>query len=250
MDNWRGDLWHFPFWSDVWGTAAEWFSGIASFVAVAVALWQSIVIRKQARDDAKDAARRFQEEIDAANKRTIDEVQAAEARSQLELEAANKRHAVEMEQQRELARVQRVHLREQEFKLALIRVSKAASAYTHELATLMAETQRLITLGTRQERDDAIKPMAKKRNLAAADLSLEVAGAHMLTNNEMIHTSMDPIMEAAVACTTAAGEYENTIIRSGTTPNQLPVYMAMERINNAVGDARKLAGTVLVTGWN
>lgn len=250
MTEWLGDLWHFPFWSEVWGTAAEWFSGIASFVAVAVALWQSIVIRKQAKDDAKDAAKRFQEEIDAANKRTIDEVQAAEARSQLELEAANKRHAVEMEQQRELARVQRVHLREQEFKLALIRVSKAASAYTHELATLLAEAQHIITFSTRQERDDAIKPIAKKMNLAARDLSLEVAGAHMLTNIDAIHSSMDPIMAAAVECTTAANDYENTIIMSGQTPNAVPVYMAMERINNAVGDARRLAGEVLVTGWN
>lgn len=245
-----GDLWQFPFLVTAWGTPAEWFAGLASFAAVAVALWQSIVISNQAKDEATKAGDRFKEELNAANERTIHEVNAAEQRSRQELEAANQRHAAEMEQQRKLAQIQRVHLREQEFKLALIRVSKAQSAYTHELATLLSETQLIIGLATRQERDDAIKPIAKKMNLASHDLALEVAGAHMLTNNDQIHSSMDPILMAATEATTAANEYENTIIMAGQTPDAVPIYMAMEKLNRAVGDARRLAGEVLVTGWD
>lgn len=250
LTEWFGELWHFPFLAEVWGTGAEWFSGIASLTAVAVALWQSLVIRKQAAADAKNAADQFQREIDAANQRTIDEVQAAEQRSQLELSAANKRHEVEMEQQRELARTQRVALYEQEFKLALIRVSKAASAYSHELATLVSATGRICQLQTRQERDDAITPLAKKRNLASTDLTLEVSGAHMLTNNNSVHAVMNPIIAAGVEAATAASNYENAIIFEGQLPNQQPIYSAMAKLSEAVGQARQLVAEELVTGWS
>lgn len=236
--------------AEVWGTVAEWFSGIASFGAVVVALWQSIVIRKHANDEAKKAADQFQTEIDAANERTVKEVQAAERRSEVELAAANKRHEIELEQQRQLARTQRIAIYEQEFKLALIRVSKAASAYSHELATLVAETQRICQMTMRQERDDAMKPIAKKRNLAVHDLNLEVAGAHMLTNNDSIHAAMDPIVQAGLEGTIAADEYEHVIIFTGQLPNQYPIFSAMEKISSAVGDARQLVGKKLVTGWD
>ena len=34
---------------------AAWFSGLGMFLAVVVALWQSVIIRRQAEDDAKEA---------------------------------------------------------------------------------------------------------------------------------------------------------------------------------------------------
>lgn len=222
-----------------WGSVAEAFAAGGTVLAVAVALWQSIVIGRQAKQEGIEAAQRFERELTSAR-----ELHA------VEMKAADDRHKAELEHQRELARVQRVHLREQEFKLALIRVSRAASAYTHELATLVAETQRITSLSTRQERDDAIKPIAKRMNLASHDLGLEVGGAHMLTNNDLIHSSLDPIMEAATEATTAAHEYENTVIMAGQSPNPLAIYMAMEKVNRVVGDARRLAGELLVTGWD
>jgi hypothetical protein len=249
LREWLGDLWHYPFLADAWGTAAEWFSGAASLAAVVVALWQSVVIRNQAIKDAEDAAEQFQAEIDAANQRTIKEVQAAELRSRTELAAADARHQAEMQQQQALAKIQRVAITEQEFKLALIRVSKAASAYSHELATLLAETERILKLATSNVRAEAIKPLAKKRNLAAHDLTLEVAGAHMLTNDQRMHRSMDPIITAGMAGTVAADAYEATVI-SGRMPSTDDVYSAMAALSDAVGDARKLAAEVLVTGWS
>jgi rRNA maturation endonuclease Nob1 len=231
-----------------WGSVTEAFGAVGTVLAVAVALWQSVVIRRQAKADANDAAIRFQSEIEAANTRTVQEVEAAESRSKAELAAAAERHKVELDAQRELARVQRVNLQEQEFKLALIRVSRAASAYTHELATLVAETQRILTLPTRQERDDAIKPIAKKMNLVSHDLAIEVSGAHMLTNNDQLHAALDQITGAATDALVRANEYENTVIMAVETPNAAPIYMAMEAINRVVGDAIRLAGELLVTG--
>lgn len=233
-----------------WGSVSDAFAAFGTLTAVGVALWQSVVIRRQAKEDATEAAARFKEEIAAANERTVQEVEAAEARFQQEQKAAAERHAAELDTQREVARIQRVHLREQEFKLAVIRVSRAASAYTHELATLVAETQRIITLSTRQERDDAIKPIAKKMNIASHDLAIEVSGAHTLTNNEQIHSSLDPIMREAAKASLGVNDYENTVIMAGETPNAAPIFMAMEAINRAVGDVTRLAGKLLVTGWD
>lgn len=154
-----------------WGNVAEAFGAAGTLLAVAVALWQSIVIRRQAQQEAKDAADRLERE----------------------LKAADKRHKTELDAQREIARVQRLHQREQEFKLALIRVSRAASAYIHELATLVAETPGIVTLPTRQVRDDALKPISKQLGALALDLSAEISGAHMLTNNDQLHDALDVV---------------------------------------------------------
>jgi hypothetical protein len=234
----------------LWGSLSEALAAIGTLLAVGVALWQSVVIRRQAKDDATEGADRFKAEIEAANERTIQEVEAAERRSQRELDAAAKRHEAELETQREVARTQRVHLSEQEFKVAMTRVARAASSFTHELATLVSETQRIVALPTRQERDDEIKPIARRMNLASHALTIEISGAHMLTNNDQLHTALDPILEAGVAATLSANEYENTVIMAGETPNAVPVYMAMEEMNRVVGDASRLAGRLLVTGWD
>lgn len=232
-----------------WGSLGDAFAAAGTLLAVIVALWQSVVLRRQAKEEAKDAAARFQAEIDAANNRTVQEVEAAEDRSQRELDAAAGRHAAELETQREVARIQRVHLSEQEFKVAMTRIARAASAFTHELATLIAETQRIIGLVGRQARDDEIKPIARRMNLAAQALTIEISGAHMLTNNDQLHAALDPIVAAGARGVIAANDYENTVIMSGQTPNAVPVYMSMEEINRAVGDATRLAGQLLVTGW-
>ncbi|MGO9103845.1 MAG: hypothetical protein ACLP9Y_32115 [Mycobacterium sp.] len=85
------------------GSKAEWCAGTGAFAAVIVALWQTISIQRQAKDDAKEAQKRLRHEL-----------AAAEQRSARELENARELHRVELEHQREVARVQRVHLCEQE----------------------------------------------------------------------------------------------------------------------------------------
>lgn len=86
----------------------EAFAAAGTLLAVVVALWQSTVIRRQAEKEAKDAANRFEKELTSAR-----DLHAAE------MEAADDRHKAELESQREIARVQRVHMLEQEFKLAV-----------------------------------------------------------------------------------------------------------------------------------
>lgn len=234
----------------LWGSISEALAAIGTLLAVGVALWQSSVIRRQAEHDASDTARRFAAEIEAANNRTIQEVEAAEQRSQRELEAAAKRHEAELASQREVARVQRVHQREQEFKVAVTRVARAVSSYTHELATLISRTRAIVALPTREERDDAVAPIAKSLNLATHVITIEIAGARMLTNNEQLQTALDPILHAGVVSVANADEYENILIIGGQTPNEAPIYSVMEALNAAVGNVTKLAGQLLLTGWD
>lgn len=233
-----------------WGSVSDAFAAVGTVGAVVVALWQSVVIRRQAKEAAAESAEQLEAEIAAANARTIQEVEAAERRFHRQQEADAKRHEAELETQRELARVQRVHLREQEFKVAMTRVARAASSFTHELATLLSETQHIVALPTRQERDDAVKPIARRMNLASHTLAIEISGAHMLTNNDQLHASLDPILQAGINGTVSANEYENTMIMAGETPNAVPIISAMEAINRVVGDANRLAGQLLVTGWD
>ncbi|WP_280835523.1 hypothetical protein [Mycolicibacterium frederiksbergense] len=45
--NWLGDLWHYPFHADVWGTASDWFSGFATGIAALIAAVAYAIGRRQ-----------------------------------------------------------------------------------------------------------------------------------------------------------------------------------------------------------
>lgn len=222
-----------------WGNVPEALAAFGTVLAVVVALWQSNVIRRQAEQERTDAAEQLEKELTSAS-----ELHAAE------MKAADERHTTELATQREIARVQRVALREQEFKLALIRVSRAASAYTHQLATLVAETPRILSGTSRQERDDALKPISKQLGALVQDLAAEISGAHMLTNNDELHNAVDRINVAALKGPPAEIDFRNTAVMAGQHPNEAPIFMVMEELQRAIGDARRLAGRLLVTSWD
>ncbi len=97
---------------------ADWFAGAGAFAAVAVALWQTNKIERQAAADAAQAAQRLE-----------DELAAAKARSTRELQQARELHNVEMQAQRDQASIQRKHLLEQQQKQALSELGRAVNAY-------------------------------------------------------------------------------------------------------------------------
>ncbi|GAB7069779.1 hypothetical protein H7J06_15585 [Mycobacterium hodleri] len=242
------------------GSLAEWISGLGTLAAVAVALWQSVVIRRQAAEDAVEVAARFQRELDEANRRTNEQVAAVKEMSRLELEAAEARHRSQIEAQREiarvqldaqvdLARIQRVHLREQEFKLSLVRVSKAAGAYTHELATLVEEGRLAAKLATKPERDAALLPGAKKLGGLVQDFSVELAGAHMLTRNDELHEALNDVNAAMMRGPFAEMAFRNKVQDDGQMPNPASIYMAIDAMQTALGNVRQAAGDLLDTGW-
>jgi hypothetical protein len=221
-----------------WGNVAEGFAAVGTFLAVVVALWQSVIVRRQAEQDAKDAAERFREELDAA-----------EARHKVQLVAQRELAQSQLGAQMEQARVQRVHLREQEFKLALIRVSRAANLYTHELATLIEQGRRAADLPEKREREDALLPLSKRLGLLAKDVSLEISGAHMLTQNDTLHEALNDVNAVSIRGVAAEIQVRGPIIDQGVMPNPAPIFQFMEAIQRVLNQVRQLAGNLLVTGW-
>jgi hypothetical protein len=226
---------------DPWpvGATAEWVAGLGSFAAVAVALWQSVILRSAALEEAAEAADRFTRELAAAKERMETELAAAEGR-----------HRIELDAQRELARIQRVHLREQEFKLALIRVTRAVNAYTHTLATLTEEGRRLTKLPERQEREDALLPTSEELNLRASDIVIEVSGAHMLTRNDALHEALNGVVQAALGGAAAETAIRDAVINNSRMPEPNPVPRVQAKLQAAIGNARQMAGDLLDTGWD
>lgn len=149
----------------------------------------------------------------------------------------------------EQARVQRVHLREQEFKLALIRVSRAVNLYTHELATLIEQGRRVAELPEKREREDALLPLSKRLGLLAKDTSLEINGAHMLTQNDTLHEALNAVNAVSIRGVEAEMQVRGPIIDRGVMPNAAPIFQFMDAIQKALGHVRQLAGDLLVTGW-
>lgn len=262
IGRWRGSLalllglvavgllvWSFVL--DPWpvGSTPEWLAGLGTSAAVAVALWQSVVLRRQAEQDATDTADRFQRDLDAANARMDRDIAAAEERHRIELEAAENRHRIELEQQRELARVQRLHLREQEFKMAMIRITRTINAVTHTLATLSEDAKRAVDIPERKGREDALLLVSKTLDLAVQDVQAEVSGAHMLTRNDNLHEALNRVLQATLGAPAAEMAVRAPVINQGRMPTPNPIPRAMSAMQTAVGNARQMAGDLLDTGW-
>ena len=265
------------------GATADWVVGLGTLSAVVVALWQSTVLRRLALDEATDAANRLRQDLTAAQQRMDQELNAAEQRMETELnaatdrmetelnaakermetelsaarerlntelEAAENRHRIELDHQRELARVQRVHLREQEFKLALIRVTRAVNAVTHMLATLTEEASRVVDIPDRQDREDALLAISEKLGILIQDVVVEVSGAHMLTQNDALHEALNQVLAAVMSTPIAEMAIRDVVIQRARMPQPNPVPRAQQAMQAAVGDARQMAGDLLVTGWD
>jgi len=213
---------------------------LATFVAVFVVLWQSLVIRSRARDDVREAHERLRRELEAA-----------EQRSARELDNARELHRIELEAQREQARIQRVHLREQEFKLAVIRVSRAVNDYTLELSRLTERGHKVVTMPEKQEREDALAANSKKLDSLLKNMQLEISAAQMFTRNKALHDSLDAVNATTVLGSHAEAMFREAVIRNCTMPRSVAeaIFRAMTTMQTATGNIRRLAGDLLETGW-
>ncbi|OHU45485.1 hypothetical protein BKG81_23850 [Mycobacteroides chelonae] len=226
-----------------WGSVSDAFAACGTILAVIVALRQASAARKQADEDAKDAAKRLERELAAAEERHQDQMREQRAVA-----------ALEVENQVQLARVQRLHIREQDFKNALIRITKAASAYTHELATLLELGRRVVKMPADQ-RGDALHDVSKQLGRYVQDFSIEIAGGHMLTQDDEIHEALNRVNAAVLLGPQAEIRFRNVVIDGESAVRDVtnaaaPIFMAMEAIQTRLGEARQLAGDKLITGWD
>lgn len=226
---------------DVVASAAARLPCLVTFIAVVVALWQSVIIRRQARDDARTAHERLRRELEAA-----------EQRSARELDYARELHRIELEAYREQARIERAHLREQEFKLALIRVSRATNDYTLELAILTERGHKVVTMPEKQEREDALVPNSKRLASLLKNMQLEISAAHMFTRNKALLDSLDALNAATVLGSHAEMLFRESVISNCTMTRSVAeaIFRAMTTMQTATGNVRRLAGELLETGWD
>jgi hypothetical protein len=210
-----------------WQTAskADWFAGIGSFAAVAVALWQSVTIRRQANAEAADARRRFRHEL-----------RAAEARSAAELAA-----------QKELARVERRYRQEQEIKSALVDVARAVSDYGIVLASFWVESVDISKLPTRAEREVAFRPISRTLGEAVSRIAIECDSAEILIDHRELGEAVAELRVVVESVVWAVDEMRQRVERNDR-PSMAPVHAAQVRMNDQATETRRLAWELLRTG--
>jgi hypothetical protein len=207
------------------GSKADWFAGLGSFAAVAVALWQSVVIRRQADADAVTAAKRFAEEL-----------LAAEARSAAELAA-----------QKQLARVERLYRHEREIKSALVEVARAVSEYGIVIASFWVESVDISKLPTRPEREVAFRPMSRMLGEAVSRIAIECDTAELLIEEQQLGEAVAELRVAVEAVVWAADEMRQRVERNDN-PNMAPVHAAQLQMVEQATETRRLAWELLRTG--
>ena len=87
-------------------------------------------------------------------------------------------------------------------------------------------------------------------NLVSDDLTIEVEGVRMLTKSTEIHAAMDSILKTSAHCIGVVDEYQSTLEKGGRKADPSAMVSAALRLSKVVSDARRLAGEVLVTGWD
>lgn len=219
-----------------WGTVPESFAAVGTVAAVAVALWQSVVIRKQAQADGIVAANQFQTELAAAAER-----------HQIELDAAERRHQIELDHQRDLAREQRIHLAEQQQKVALAQISRAVDAHAHTLARLWNQGAKIREISDPAVRLEKLDVLSEECSLVAKSAVQEIVMAHMLVQHDELHDALDNVNRAIEQGIYAEMAVRQTIA-AGRAPNPNPIPAVQALMSDRMAETWRLAAQLLVTG--
>ena len=218
------------------GSKAEWFFGAVVFCVVLVSLWQTASIQRQANRNAADAAERHQRELAVADQRS--------ARELAQMQAL---HRAEMEAQRELARIERIHLVGQLQKQAMIDVSRTIGAQTQILATLWNQGARILRIEERDEREDAMNPIFEQISQTVNDFSVELANAHLLVQDDGLHQALDSVNEAVLMAIRVAQDVHVGIVE-GRAPQPNPIPPVQHVMQTRAAEARRLAWDLVRSG--
>ena len=218
------------------GSKAEWFFGAGVFGVVVVAMWQNLEIQRQAKQDAAEAAQRLRIALTAA-----------EARSAEVLAQARELHNVEMAAQRELARVHRNNLLEQQQKQAVIDVSRTIGAHTQMLATLWNQAANILRIEDRDEREEAMNPIFDQIGQVVNEFSVEIANAHLLTEDDRLHAALKHVSEAVLMAIHVAEDLHVAVVE-GRAPQPNPIPDVQRVMLQRAAEARHLAWDLVRAG--
>lgn len=220
------------------GSKAEWFFGAVVFCVVLVSMWQTVNIQRQANQNAAEAAERHRRDLAIANERTA-----------AELAHMQSVHRAEMEAQRELARVERIHLVNQLQKQAMIEVSRSVGEHTHMLATLWNQSVSILAIEDRDEREQAMSPIFEQITQTVNDFSVELANAHLLVDDDRLHDALNRVNEAALMAIQVAEEVHVAVV-DGHAPEPNPIPPVQLSMHARAAEARRLAWDLVRAGLN
>jgi hypothetical protein len=220
------------------GSKAEWFFGAIVSCVVLVSIWQTASIQRQANRNAAEAAERHRRELAVAAEH-----------SARELAQMQTLHRAEMEAQRELARIERIHLLGQLQKQAMIDVSRAITAHTQMLATLWNQGAGILRIEERDEREDAMNPIFEQISQTVNDFSVELANAHLLVEDDRLHQALNSVNEAVVMAIRVAQDVHVAIVE-GRAPQPSPIPPVQHLMQTRAAEARRLAWDLVRSGLN
>jgi hypothetical protein len=156
-------------------------------------------------------------------------------------------YRAEMEAQRELARVERVHLVNQLQKQAMIEVSRAVNAHTQMLATLWNQGAGILRIEDRDEREHSMNPVFEQISQVVNDFSVEVSNAHLVIEDDGLHRALDRVNEAALMAIRVAADVYDAVVE-GREPEPNPIPAAQRLMHTRAAEARRLAWDLVRTG--
>jgi hypothetical protein len=229
------------------GSKADWFFGAVVFCVVMVTMWQTLNVQRQANQNAADAAERLRVALAAADERSARELALIQTLHRVEMEAKDKSHRAELETQRELARVERLHLINQVQKQALVEVSRTVNGHTRLLATLWNEAASILGIEDRDERELAMNPIFEQISQVVNEFSVEVGNAHLLIEDDRLHRALDRVNEAVLMGIRVAEDVHDAVVQR-SAPHLNPVPPVQRLMQSRAAEARHLAWSLLRAG--
>lgn len=128
------------------------------------------------------------------------------------------------------------------------------AAYTQELATLLEQGRRVVRIPADQ-RADALLDVSKQLGRYVQDFNIELAGAHMLTQDDEIHEALNRVNAALMLGPEGEIAFRDAVMNPvsevrDATRAAAPIFMAMQEIQTRLAEARQLAGDKLIAGWD
>ena len=226
------------------GSKGLWFFGAGAFAAVAVAMWQTVNVQRQAKELVADAAEQLRRELAAARERFARELAASEERAARELALTQSLHRAELEAQRELARVERTHLLAQQQKDATINVSRAVGVHARVLATLWNQGATILRIEDRAAREEAMNSIFEQIGQVVNEFSGEFTNAQLLVDDDRLHEALNGVNEAVLMAIRVAEDVHVAVVE-GRTPDRNAIGRAQRLMYERAAEARHLAWDLL-----
>lgn len=229
------------------GSKSEWFFGAVALLVVAVTVWLTLTVQRQARRDIAAADERLRRELAAADERSALELALTQKWHRAQMESQQKLHRAELVAQQELARIERGNLVEQLQKQAMIEVSRAVSAHTRMLAMLWNEGATQLHNPDRGERETAMNAIFEQISQVVNDVSVELDNAHLLSQDERLQDALNRVNDAMLMAIQVAEDLHADVIE-GRAPESNPIPAVQRLLHERATAARRLAWSLLRTG--